>query len=281
VKGKKTVALFFSLFFLFGGSLASGNELSEVYAKKCEEDVVKKEFTQVFPKMRGKIKSIKKVDADEIYEIVLNNDFIFYYLRTGNGQKKYIMMGSLLDTKGNNLTSERRSEILNAHADEYYNLVKKYAPYNAVKIGNGKEAVFYVFIDSDCPHCRRIFRYLTSSKDRFTSYFFLIGLTGMSRDKARFVLCHFGEKGYEKRLIDVMNGFYDGYDTKTMNKLLKACPEREAMKRILWENRELAEKVKLTGTPHIIMVPKDGKARVIRGANIPLIEKFLKEKKDE
>jgi len=278
VKKKKAAVLFLSLFLLSGRALASGNELSEVYAKHGSVNVVKKEFTRVFPKMWGKIKSIKRINADEIYEIVLTNDLILYYLRTADGQKKFIMFGSLFDTRGNNLTAARKNEILNAHADEYYNLVKKHVS-NAVKIGNGKEAIFYVFIDPDCPHCRRIFRYLSSNRDRFTSYFFVMNLSSWTKDKAKFAVCSL--KNRAERLIDVMDGTYDSYTPDKMEELLnEKCTkeELEDASRILRENRELAEKVRLTGTPHIIMKAKDEKARIIRGANINLIEKFLKEK---
>ena len=192
-----------------------------------------------------------------IYEVTEGRRILYYAPEEG-----IIIAGQMYDKTKKNLTADRL-QVIAAKADEDIARKAKDLPLNrAIKTGKGKHIVIE-FTDPDCPFCRSAAKFFESRTD-VTKYTFFTPLP-MHPDapnKVRYILC---QKDRGKAFDEVMKGKIDGQKYQT-------CTNAEVEELIKIHASEGA-KLGISSTPYFII---DGK--VVSGADIPQIEKLLKEK---
>lgn len=144
------------------------------------EDGIRKNLQTKFPEAHGL--AISKVTAGNLYEVVVDGEFVFYT----DDKVNFILNGNLFDSKTQrNLTEARMRELQKAQFDKL--------PFDsAIKVvkGNGKR-VMAVFSDVDCPFCRRLEDELAKVTD-VTIYTFLYPIDSLhpnAAQKSRAVWC--------------------------------------------------------------------------------------------
>lgn len=127
----------------------------------------------------------------------------------------------------------------------------------AVKVGKGKNAVI-VFINPDCPHCRKEWSVLKTHLNKIKVYFFVLANPYNTSNwiKASYIVC---SKESYKALDDVLTGKYDLQLPPSIN-----CP-------LVYEHLKIAEKLGIRAVPYNIILKK---YKVIEG-NSPLLLKEL------
>ena len=259
----------------FLGVFFSGVQAEDVLKKYFREEDLKKEIEtevkDVFEKKwKAKVESIKKINIDEGYEVILKNpDTTILYLRSKDGSGKYFVLANVIaDDKGRLISQMRMDQILNVKADKFYDYVSQKKG-NALKFGQGKVEV-YVFLESYCSHCRKLFQYLKERQDKFTVYAFLVSFTDRSQELGKLIYCG------KASLDDLMTGKLDVYSAEDLEKKLAECNEAEIKKAEskLAESNSLFEKVEARGTPFAV-VNSSGKKQVIRGANLSAFDKLI------
>lgn len=259
----------------FLGVPFSGVQAEDVLKKYFREEEIKKEIEtevrDVFEKKwKAKVESIKKINIDEGYEVILKNpDTIILYLRSKDGSGKYFVLANVIaDDKGRLISQMRMDQILNVKADKFYGYVSQKKG-NALKFGQGKVEV-YVFLEPYCSHCRKLFQYLKERQDKFTVYAFLVSFTDRSQELGKLIYCG------KASLDDLMTGKLDVYSAEDLEKKLAECNEAEIKKAEskLAESNSLFEKVEARGTPFAV-VNSSGKKQVIRGANLSAFDKLI------
>jgi len=195
-----------------------------------------------------KVDEFRKTDVDGMYEIVTDGR-ILYYLAKNN----YIFSGSIWSSAKINLTRERESEV-------FIKNVKEIPPDRGIKIGKG-ENIVYEFTNPDCPYCRDASRYFAQKKN-VTRYIFFVPIVsyGESEKKIKYVIC---SKDREKAYEEVMTGGLDG-------KNIEACTDSDALK-FYSEQKNIIERLWVNSTPQFVVNGKH-----VSGANIPMLERFLK-----
>jgi thiol:disulfide interchange protein DsbC len=201
--------------------------------------------------------SINQSPVKGIYEVTEGKRILYFAPQEG-----IIIAGQMFDKTKKNLTTNRLEEIA-AKFDEDIARKAKNLPLNkAVKTGKGKHVVIE-FTDPDCPFCRNAAKFFESRTD-VTKYTFFTPLP-MHPDapnKVRYILC---QKDRGKAFDEVMKGKIDGQKYQT-------CTNAEVDELIKIHKSE-GEKLGVSSTPFFVI---DGK--VVSGADIPQIEKLLKEK---
>jgi thiol:disulfide interchange protein DsbC len=219
------------------------------------ESDVEKTLKSSFPDIA--YDSINQSPVKGIYEITQGKNILYFASEEG-----IIIAGNMFDKTKKNLTANRLEEIA-AKFNEIIALKAKNLPLNkAVKTGKGKHVVIE-FTDPDCPFCRNAAKFFEARTD-VTKYTFFIPLP-MHPDapnKVRYILC---QKDKGKAFDEVMKGKIDGQKYQT-------CTNAEVDELIKIHESEGA-KLSISSTPFFII---DGK--VVTGADIPQIEKLLKEK---
>lgn len=213
-----------------------------VFAETPEESLKK-----TYPKLT--FKSIKKTEVAGLYEIVTGDNILYYHPKTA-----YLFFGEIWTKEGKSLTAERMAELVAQKTKDL--------PLNkAVKIGSGQNTVIE-FTDPDCPFCRKTADYFRK-RNNVTRYIFFNPLTQIhpqAEDKVKYILCAVNKaEAYE----EVMSGKID-------SKKIDVCKD-EKVSELLNEHKQMAARVGVSGTPTLIV-----NGQLVVGANIPLIEKFLK-----
>ena len=219
------------------------------------ESDVEKTLKSSFPDIA--FDSVNQSPIKGIYEVTEGKRILYFAPEEG-----IIIAGNMFDKTKKNLTANRLEEIA-AKFDEDIARKAKNLPLNkAVKTGKGKHVVIE-FTDPDCPFCRNAAKFFESRTD-VTKYTFFTPLP-MHPDapnKVRYILC---QKDRGKAFDEVMKGKIDGQKYQT-------CKNAEVDELIKIHESEGA-KLSVSSTPYFII---DGK--VVSGADIPQIEKLLKEK---
>ena len=219
------------------------------------ESDVEKTLKSSFPDVA--FDSINQSPVKGIYEVTEGKRILYFAPQEG-----IIIAGQMFDKTKKNLTTNRLEEIA-AKFDEDIARKAKNLPLNkAVKTGKGKHVVIE-FTDPDCPFCRNAAKFFESRTD-VTKYTFFTPLP-MHPDapnKVRYILC---QKDRGKAFDEVMKGKIDGQKYQT-------CTNAEVDELIKIHKSE-GEKLGVSSTPFFVI---DGK--VVSGADIPQIEKLLKEK---
>lgn len=207
----------------------------------AQEMVIRKALRERIPDL-PKIESISKTPINGLYEVLLEDNDIYYTDASGN----YLLQGSMIDTRSKRNLTEERSDKLNAIA--FGSLPLK----DAITIvrGNGQRKLA-VFADPNCGYCKRFERDL-QKVDNITVYLFLYPILGAdSSEKSRHVWC---AKDPGKTWLDMM--------TRDIAPASASC-DTAALNR----NLEFGRKHKITGTPTLLA--QDGKR--VPGA-IPLAQ---------
>jgi len=219
------------------------------------ESDVEKTLKSSFPDIA--FDSVNPSPVKGIYEVTEGRIILYYAPEEG-----IIISGQMFDKTKKNLTANRLEEIA-AKFDEDIARKAKNLPLNkAVKTGKGKHIVIE-FTDPDCPFCRNAAKFFESRTD-VTKYTFFTPLP-MHPDapnKVRYILC---QKDKGKAFDEVMKGKIDGQKYQT-------CTNAEVDELIKVHKSEGA-KLGVSSTPFFVIDDK-----VVMGADIPKIEKLLKEK---
>ena len=208
-------------------------------------------FRKNFPSIP--VESVRKTDIPGIYEIVAGGRVAYYA-----PGPEYLIVGEILTKDKKNLTQERNTEIMGQR-------MKSLPLEKALKIGSGPHKVIEL-TDPDCPFCRTASKYFADRKD-VTRYVFLYPLTihPNAEAKIKYIFC---AKDRVKAYEEAMAGKLD--DMK-----FKSCEDAAAAE-LAKTHKELGDKAGIPGlgTPMFVI---DG--QVVRGANMPEMEKILGAKK--
>jgi thiol:disulfide interchange protein DsbC len=212
----------------------------------AQEAAIRKTLKDRIPDL-PKILSISKTPINGLYEVLLEDNEIYYADASGN----YLVQGSLIDTRTKRNLTEERSEKLNAIA---FNTLPIKDAITIVR-GNGQRKLA-VFEDPNCGYCKRFERDLLKV-DNITVYLFLYPILGAdSLDKSRNIWC---AKDPAKTWLDHMTR-----DT--------ALPVATCDSSALARNMEFGRKHKITGTPTLLA--QDGK-RVPGAIPVAQIEQMI------
>jgi thiol:disulfide interchange protein DsbC len=207
-------------------------------------------FKKSFPKYT--LDSITPIAVPGVYEIVVQGKIGYYA-----PGPEYLFVGSIITPDGKNVTQERVMEI---QAKKFKDLPLD----KALKIGKGANTVIEI-TDPDCSFCRKASAFFAERED-VTRYIFFYALAPNSEGKVRQIFC---AKDQAKAYKEAMAGNLD--DMK-----FTPCNSDEADK-LFKLHKEIGDRVGVagTGTPLFLI-----NGQVVNGANIPLIEKILGEKKE-
>jgi thiol:disulfide interchange protein DsbC len=212
----------------------------------AQEAAIRKALKERIPDL-PKIVSISKTPINGLYEVLLEDNDIYYADASGN----HLVQGSLIDTRTKRNLTEERSEKLNAIA--FSSLPLK----DAITIvrGNGQRKLA-VFEDPNCGYCKRFERDL-QKVDNITVYLFLYPILGAdSMDKSRHIWC---AKDQPKAWLDYM--------TRDTAPAPATCDSSALMR-----NVEFGRKHKITGTPTLLA--QDGR-RVPGAIPVAQIEQLV------
>jgi len=170
MRGYRQIVVVLVMLLTTGSVMASGEEDNALSARLVE-------------RMPGlKISSIRKLPQLDLYEVVGNGLQIFYTDASGD----LALFGNLVDLKTRtNLTEQRRTE---ASVVDFSQLPLDLA---IVKVKGDGSRKMAVFVDPDCPYCKRLEQELSGVSD-VTLYIYLLPLDSIHPDaarKARAVWC--------------------------------------------------------------------------------------------
>ena len=219
---------------------------------QAQENVTLEIFHKTFPNMKAE--RIAKSEIAGLYEVQAGNNIFYFDPTTG-----YLLFGDILTRDGKNLSAEKREDLLSRRVQEIP--LEK-----GVKIGSGKNVVVE-FTDPDCPFCRKTAEWFEKTRADVTRYVFFYPIARLhpkAEAKAKYILAA-RDKG--KAYREVMKGALDNADMKTLE-----ASDKSGV--LLEEHRRLALKAGVFATPTLWVNGKH-----VAGANIPLIEKYLKGEK--
>lgn len=195
------------------------------------------------------VESMTKTEIAGLFEVVTGGSLL-YYAPEGN----YLVIGEIFTPQGKNITSGRREELTAKR-------IKELPLDAAVRIGSGRNRVIE-FTDPDCPFCRKASAFFKQRKD-VTRYVFFAPLVQLHPDAERKSAWILGASDREKAYQDVMDGLRD------KERFPEADPRANGL---VMQHRQLAARMGVTGTPLFWI-----NGKMVQGANIPVIEKLLKE----
>lgn len=219
------------------------------------ESDVEKTLKSSFPDIT--YDSINQSPVKGIYEVTEGKRILYFA-----PEEAIIIAGNMFDKTKKNLTANRLQEIAAKFNEDIARKAKDLPLNKAVKTGKGKHVVIE-FTDPDCPFCRNAAKFFETRAD-VTKYTFFIPLPMHpdAANKVRYILC---QKDTAKAFDEVMKGKIDGQKYKT-------CTNAE-VDDLIRVHKSAGEKLGVSSTPFFVI---DGK--VVNGADIPQIEKLLKEK---
>jgi len=195
------------------------------------------------------IESMTRTDIAGLFEVVTGGNLL-YFAPEGN----YLVFGELFTPQGKNLTAQRREELTTIRLGEL--------PLDAaVRIGSGRNRVIE-FTDPDCPYCRKASRFFRERRD-VTRYVFFAPLIQLHPDAEKKAAWILAAKDRGKAYQEVMEGKRD--------KDRFPQPDKRASDLVM-QHRQIASRMGVMGTPLFWI-----NGKMVQGANIPVIEKLLKE----
>jgi thiol:disulfide interchange protein DsbC len=212
----------------------------------AQEATIRKALKDRIPDL-PKIVSISKTPINGLYEVLLEDNDIYYADASGN----YLVQGSLIDTRTKRNLTEERTEKISAIA---FNTLPLKDAITIVR-GNGKRKLA-IFEDPNCGYCKRFERDL-AKVDNVTVYLFLMPVLGPgSVEKSRNVWCA------KDPAVTWVN---------LMQKDIPA-PAAQCNTAAIDRNLDFGRKYKITGTPTLIA--QDG-TRVPGAIDSAKIERLL------
>jgi len=195
------------------------------------------------------VESMTRTEIAGLFEVVTAGN-ILYFAPEGN----FLVFGEIFTPQGKNITAQRREELTAKRLREL--------PLDAaVRIGSGRNRVIE-FTDPDCPFCRKASRFFKERRD-VSRYVFFAPLTQIHPDAERKAAWILAARDREKAYLEVMDGLHD-------KERLPQTDKRAGD--LVMRHRQLAARMGVMVTP---MFWVNGK--MVQGANIPVIEKLLKE----
>ena len=195
------------------------------------------------------VESMTRTEIAGLFEVVTAGN-ILYFAPEGN----FLVFGEIFTPQGKNITAQRREELTAKRLKEL--------PLDAaVRIGSGRNRVIE-FTDPDCPFCRKASRFFKERRD-VSRYVFFAPLTQIHPDAERKAAWILAARDREKAYQEVMDGLHD-------KERLPQADKRAGD--LVMRHRQLAARMGVMVTP---MFWVNGK--MVQGANIPVIEKLLKE----
>lgn len=208
----------------------------------------KKRIKEYLSKWGVRIEKINNLGS--LYEVVVKGDpKVIYFTK----DLKYMILGGVFDPKtGKNITANRIREITKVNVARLNTL-----PHLQVSYGSGPE--LYVFVDTDCPYCRKFLSWAKSKGVVLHIFFFPVH----SYNKNLYALCR-GLSGDAKEIVEAMiRGDIPEQDKDAQ---LALC--ESTLKQHIKEARKLG----IRGTPFIIT--REGK--VIQGFMPQLLEQEVR-----
>jgi thiol:disulfide interchange protein DsbC len=209
-------------------------------------------FRKNFPD--SPVESVTPTAIPGLYEIVTGGRIVYYA-----PEPEQLIIGEILTKDRKSLTQARNNELQ----------VKRFKDIpleKAIKIGSGPHTVIEI-TDPDCPFCRKASAFFAKRTDvtRYVFFYPIAQLHPKAEEKVRYVLC---AKDQAKAYEEAMSGKLDE---------MKFTPcDDAAAAELLKIHKDTGEKAggSSVGTP-LFMI--DG--QVVKGANIPQIERILSAKK--
>jgi len=206
-------------------------------------------FRKNFPAIP--LDSIAPTAVEGLYEIVSEGRVAYYAPGPG-----YLVTGSLITKEGKNLTEERVEEILEGK-------LKGIPLEKALIIGKGPHTVIEI-TDPDCTYCRQASAFLSSRADVTRHvFFFPLSIHPNAEAKIRYIFC----------ATDRVRAYEEAMTGKLDKMKFKPCEDAAAAE-LVKTHKEIVTRIGVTGTPLFLI---DG--QVVRGADIPRMEKILESKK--
>lgn len=212
---------------------------------------IKEALRKDFPKL--KFESVRPSRLKGMYEVQAGPTVLYYI-----PESKALVFGQIILSDGRNLTRESEIARMSAKIDSI-SLDK------ALKFGNGKIKVVE-FSDPECPFSRKAAAFLADRKG-VTRYVFFQPHNAASEQKVQYIAC---SKDRAAAYNDVMQGKLDGKDTD-----LPAC-QGSSGQEMLQAHKEILRQVGISGTPVFSI-----NGKVVLGANLAVLEKFIEEKGKE
>lgn len=216
--------------------------------------------------------SISKYELSEIqgfYKVYLENGNLFYV----NPFNKLIVFGEIWTTNGFSITQNDKSKWQSELSQTALkSLNEDYTIEDLIKIakkityGTGSSKYeFILFTDPECPYCKITEEYFENNKN--LDLYIVFTPLSFHKNAKEWSLKALSSKDLKKAIKDL----------KTNN--IPNVPITEQAKKELQEMENLANKLKVNGTPKIIVIDKKESKIIdsIDGANIELIDKYQKE----
>jgi len=195
------------------------------------------------------VESMTRTEIAGLFEVVTGGNLL-YYAPEGN----YLVFGEIFTPQGKNITAQRREELTTKRLGEL--------PLDtAVKIGSGRNRVIE-FTDPDCPYCRKASRFFRERRD-VTRYIFFAPMVQLHQDAEKKAAWILTARDRGKAYQEVMEGLRD--------KERFPQPDKWASGLVM-QHRQIASRMGVMGTPLFWV-----NGKMVQGANIPVIEKLLKE----
>ncbi len=193
----------------------------------------------------AKIDSVKKTPYLGLYEVVVDNQIVYT-----DEKMNYIFSGEIID--GKNMQNMTKTRMLELSSIKWESLPMD-AAFKTVR-GNGKR-MLAVFVDPNCPYCKRFEKDLTKVDD-ITVYTFLFPILSQdSHDKAKAVWCSADKsKAWNDLMLDGKVPVAGRCDTP------------------IEKNLEFARKNNITGTPTLFFASG---ARIPGAVSAEQLEKLL------
>lgn len=243
---------------LAAGAWAAPKKVSKQQPKAKKETVQAGEMSQAdvmalikatYPNFT--VNELRKIPVAGLWEIVAGSNIIYFV-----PQSKSLIFGEIVQPGGLNITQARRDELATK-------TIRQLDLSLAVRIGSGPNTVI-IFTDPECSYCKKVSAYLRENEKLVTQFVFLMPVRStVSAAKAAYVLT---AKDKAKAYNDMDLGKAD-VDWKTYK--IDAGANQQIQKHI-----SMSQKLGIRGTP---MLWINGTA--VNGANMPMIEKLIKEKK--
>ena len=194
----------------------------------AQEAAIRKALTERLPNL-PKIDEVSKTPIPGLFEVRFGGAEIIYT----DAEGRFLLQGSLIDTKSMSNLTEERIEKLTAVAFSALPMKDAFV----IKQGNGNRKMA-VFVDPNCGYCKRFERDLSTVKD-VTVYTFLMPILGPdSTVKSRDIWCSKdAPKTWRAWMIDGVA------PAKVTEKCDAAALER---------NVEFGRKYRINGTPALL-----------------------------